>query len=59
MQTISIDCRTGYVAPKAIRVSKNVGQVGDSSSVIRLVAIAMFATTIAFIGFKAMTLAGV
>lgn len=57
--TITLDCRTGYVAQKAVRVSKNVGKVEDSSSVIRFVVFAMIATTVAFIGFKVMAMAGV
>lgn len=53
MSTLRIDATTGYVAPKQVRVSRNVGKTGDSSSVIRLASYAMIAVSFALVAYKA------
>lgn len=48
-----INATTGYTAPKAVRVSRNVGKVEDSSSVIRFASFAILATVVVLVAYKA------
>jgi len=59
MNTLRIDATSGYTPSQTVRVSRNVGKVEDKSSTIRFIAVAMFATTVCYIGFKVMAMAGV